>query len=101
MSQQQVADAAGVSLATVNNFERGASVPQYDKLVAILGVLGIEGDAEVTAESYPDDVQTFLMMMGAYLSTLDEATRLQRIGQLVQEIVRHRPNNHGASGAPA
>lgn len=32
LTQQQVADAAGVSLATVNNFERGHSVPQYAKL---------------------------------------------------------------------
>lgn len=98
LSQQYVADAAGVSLATVNNFERGVSVPQYDKLVAILRVLDIEGDAEVTRQAYPEDVQNFLLMMGAYLSMLDEPTRLARIGQLVQEIVRHRPV--GASETP-
>lgn len=98
LSQQQVADAAGVSLATVNNFERGVSVPQFDTLAAILAVLGIEGDEDVTKESYPEDVQNFLLMMGAYLSLLDEPTRLARIGQLVQEIVRSKPN--GPSAAP-
>jgi transcriptional regulator with XRE-family HTH domain len=90
LSQKQVAQQAGVSLATVNNFERGESVPQYEKLVRILGVVDIEGDPEVTAASYPEDVQNFLLMMGAYLSLLDEGTRLDRIGQLVKEIVRHR-----------
>lgn len=90
MSQRAVADAAGVSLATVNNFERGVSVPQYDKLAAILAAVGIEGDPEVAHESYPDDVQAFLLMMGAYLSLLDEETRLDRIGHLVREIVKSR-----------
>lgn len=88
MTQRQLADAAEVSLATVNNFERGESVPQYASLVRILRVLDIEGDASTTAESYPIDVRNFLLMMGAYLSQMDEPTRLRRIAELVREIVR-------------
>lgn len=87
LTQKQVADMAGVSLATLNNFERGESVPQFEKLASILRVLEIEGDAATTGQSYPEDVKNFLLMMGAYLTQLDEATRLDRIGRLVREIV--------------
>lgn len=93
LSQKQVAEIAGVSLATVNNFERGESVPQYEKLVRILDAVGVESDEETTRESYPDDVQTFLMMMGAYLSLLDEEARLARIGELVRAIVTWRDSD--------
>lgn len=91
-TQQQLADEAGVALATVNNFLRGVSVPQFEKLAAIQQALGVEGDAGTTAESYPEDVKRFLLMMGAYLSLLPEEERLERIGQIVREIVASGPN---------
>lgn len=91
MSQRDVADAAGVSLPTVNNFERGVSVPQYEKLVAILRAVGLEeGEADTTWLSYSEDVRNFLRMMGAYLSSLPEDERYRRMGELTQEAVRPR-----------
>ena len=41
MSQEQLADAAGVSLKTITNIETGATTPQNGKLVAVLDALGL------------------------------------------------------------
>jgi len=41
LSQQELADQAGVSRGTIKNIEAGAKVPQEDKLNRVLDVLGL------------------------------------------------------------
>jgi DNA-binding transcriptional regulator YiaG len=45
MTQQELADAVGVSLRTVNSWERGESVPR-NRMAVIAEVLGLEGASE-------------------------------------------------------
>jgi transcriptional regulator with XRE-family HTH domain len=90
LTQEQVAERAGVSLRAYQMFETRKSVPQSENLRAILGVLDIaaEGDAtaQTTRSGWPLDVQVFLDVMGAYLVTLSEEVRLSVIHGLTRQI---------------
>ena len=93
--QQQLADAAGVSLGTINNFERKKTLPQPGNLRAILRILGLEqegGDetASNTRGQWPQDVKTFLDIMGLFLTALPEDERTELIHDLTRQIVTRR-----------
>lgn len=89
MSQQDVADAAKMSLRAYSDFENGKSQnPQGDRLERILAHVGIADDetATETREGWPADVQVFLDMLGAWLSTKGEAERLEIIHEQTRRI---------------
>lgn len=95
-SQQDLADAAGVSLRTVQNMESGEVKTQPANLAAILAATGIDPDgasvATQTREAWPTDLQVFLDVMGAYLMTFPEDERIRRIHDLTRQIFeRGRP----------
>jgi transcriptional regulator with XRE-family HTH domain len=87
MSQEDLAEASGVSLRAVQNAELGKSTPQEGNLLAMLDVLGMRPNAEQTRQEWPQDVKVFLDVMGAYLSTLPEATRMSKYRELTLLIV--------------
>ena len=94
-TQRELADRAEVHLGTVSNFERRKSDPQAAHLRAILRVLGIEAEAgdrraNRTREEWPQDVKTFLDVMGIYLSAIPDAEREQVIYDITRQIVTPR-----------
>lgn len=97
-TQQDLADAAGVSLRTAQNFETRKGAPQAENLRAILVAVGIdpEGDdvATRTRSDWPVDVQVFLDMLGAYLVATypDEDDRRGVEQDLTRQIFRANHN---------
>jgi transcriptional regulator with XRE-family HTH domain len=96
-TQQELADAAGVSMGTVSNFERRVSDPQPPKLRKMIEALDLEraaGDdqASETRTDWPADVKTFLDLMGLFLVGMDETQRYDVMYDLTRQIVaRPRP----------
>lgn len=91
LTQGAVAEAAGVGLRTVQNFEGGGAVPQPANRTAMWAALGVnitdeESDVEVVERSWPADVSVFLDVMGAYLTRFDEAERLRIIHSVTRQI---------------
>lgn len=96
LTQAQVAERAGISLRTYQMFETGKTTPQGANLQAILEQFPDLADeaadaqiAERTREEWPTDVRVFLDVMGAYLSTMDEQTRLAYIADRMRQIVQN------------
>lgn len=87
MSQEDLAEASGVSLRAVQNAELGKNTPQEGNLLAMLEVLGMAPSAEATRKSWPRDIQVFLDVMGAYLSTVPEDSRLEKYREMTLHIV--------------
>jgi transcriptional regulator with XRE-family HTH domain len=85
MTQQQLADAAGLSLRMIQDTEAGKHKPQPQNLVALRSALEIEGDAKQTEDDFPPDVKTFLYVIGAFLSSMPERDR----GEMIREITTH------------
>lgn len=93
LTQEEVADLAGVSLRAYQMFETRKSVPQAENLRSILAALEIDpGDetARATRSGWPADVQVFLDVMGAFLSALSEEDRLATIHSVTRQIFESR-----------
>lgn len=91
LTQQQLADAADVSLGVVSNFERFFTYPQPGNLRAILRVLDLsDADAEEQADPqegvlercprcdrtfWPETYELVFDILGAYMDTLPPAER--------------------------
>jgi len=86
-TQQQLADAAGLSLRMIQDAETGKRRPQPANLVDIRRALDIEGDATETREGWPRDVQVFLDVMGAFLSSMSESERDTTMRAITARIV--------------
>lgn len=87
-TQDELAERSGVAKRTLQDVEGDKRArPQRATRVALNAALGVEGDAEDERQSWPKDVEVFLDIMGAWLTTMDEEARLDRIGKLVREIV--------------
>lgn len=94
LTQEQVAEQAGVSLRAYQMFETRKAVPQPGNLRAILKTLEVdpEGDdtARATRSEWPHAVQVFLDVMGAYLMTLSEDDQLLVIHDVTRQIFAAR-----------
>lgn len=94
-TQDDLAKESGVPKRTLQDVELDKHKTVHRATRAPLNAtLGIEGDAEEERQSWPNDVQVFLDIMGAWLTTLDEETRLERISQLVRDVVSNNNNDH-------
>lgn len=91
MTQQQLADAAGVSLGVIGNLEGGKTVPQGANRRAIATALGEDvfgdGTAQAARDLWPRDVQVFTDVLGGYLARLDEESRAEQVAQWMSDIV--------------
>lgn len=94
LTQQQLADEAGVSLGVIGGLERGATVPQPSHRRAIAKALGEDvfedGTAQAARDLWPRDVQTFTDVLGLYLAGLDEDVRAQQVAAWMTEIIASR-----------
>jgi transcriptional regulator with XRE-family HTH domain len=90
MTQQDVADAAGVSLGAINNLENARTMPQRKTRAAIAQALGEDifedGLADAARLGWPDDVQVFTEVIGGYLAGLTPAARAEVVGRWMREI---------------
>lgn len=97
-TQQQLAEAAGISLRTYQNFENRVGTPQSGNLRAILTAVGVEPIGEETADAtrqtWPGDILVFLDMIGAYLATMSAEQRQQVMHQWTREIFETRTRGH-------
>lgn len=89
--QKDLAARAKVPLRTLQSIESGETQkPQRATRIALNEALGIEGDVQQERESWPADVQIFLDMMGAWLTSMPEGQRLSRMRDLTVQIVGGR-----------
>lgn len=91
-TQQDLADAAGVYIGTISNFERGAVAPQPHILRDILKALDLEreaGDAQAseTRSEWPADIKTFLDIMGLFLAAIPEGERTEVMRDITRQVV--------------
>lgn len=96
MTQQQLADEAGVSLGVIGNLENGHTVPQGANRRAIASALGEDvfgdGSAQAARDLWPKDVQVFTDVLGGFLARLDPETRADQVAKWMSEIVNQRDN---------
>lgn len=90
-NQQQLADAAQVSLGVINNLERQKTRPQPGNLRAILHSLDIEAEeierpAAEDARDWPRDVAVVLDVLGMYLMSIPEERRPQEILEITRDV---------------
>lgn len=94
LTQQQLADAAGVSLGVIGNLENGKTVPQGANRRAITKALGEDVFGDATAQAardlWPSDVQVFTDVLGGYLARLDPDARGEQVAKWMAEIVQGR-----------
>lgn len=92
LSQQELANRAGVTLGVVGNLERGKTKPTPANQRAIMKVLDLDPDepeGEVgETRHWPRDVSVFVDVMGLYLSSLPEDERYQVIHDLTRQAMR-------------
>lgn len=90
-TQRQMAEQAGVSLRTYQNFENRAGTPQGANLRAILKAVEIdtigEDTAEATRDAWPPDIRVYLDVIGAFLSTMSEEERADFMHDSTRRIV--------------
>lgn len=93
-TQEDVAARAGMSLRAYHSFENGKTRPQGKNMRAILKAFDMDESGEdrrdATLESWPPDIEVFLDMMGAFLSTMPDAERLSFMHDTTRRIVSYR-----------
>lgn len=90
LTQEQMAERAGVSLRAYQNFENGKGWPQPANLRAILDAAGVDSIPDAVAVAtrgeWPRDIKVFLDMLGAYLATMVDEERLEFIHRMTREV---------------
>ncbi|NKR72945.1 helix-turn-helix domain-containing protein [Rhodococcus hoagii] len=92
LTQQEVAEMAGVSRNTVVSAESGSKVPQSDKLWRIMIALDLGPDP---ADSFPDDVHTWLAILGPLIANIPTAKResaMVRVITMLGQEIASRPD---------
>lgn len=94
LTQQQLADEAGVSLGVIGNLENGKTVPQGANRRAIAKALGEDvfedGTAQAARDLWPADVAVFTDVLGGYLARLDPDARAAQVAEWMAQIVSQR-----------
>lgn len=94
--QQDLADAAGVSLGVISNLERGLTHPQPLNEQAILSALELEkpdlADVEPDRRDWPSDVAVVLDVVGLVLSDIPEGAQRTQAIQALTRFVMGLPN---------
>lgn len=97
VTQQEIADKAGVSLGVITNLETGKTVPQGANRRAIAKALGEDvfgdGTAQASRDLWPADVQVFTDVLGGYLARLDNEARAAQVAKWMTEIIADRSPN--------
>jgi transcriptional regulator with XRE-family HTH domain len=94
MTQHDLAAAAGVSRPTIIGIESGDTIPQEDKLVRILGVLGVD----VYAPEFGEQTDQWLSMIGTLIEAVPESRREPAVNAAMRELTAEIRAN--VAGAP-
>ena len=86
MKQEELAEAVGVSLGTIQNLELGKRETHRATLIKIGQVLDLPGDEDEARALWEPDVQAILNMIGTWLMSMSEAERME----FNLEMVRRR-----------
>lgn len=93
-TQADLAREAGVGERTIQAFETRESWPQSDNLRAILAAVDLEEASDevaaATRAAWAPDIQVFLDMMGAFLSTMSDDERRKFTYDLTRQIFNRR-----------
>lgn len=81
MTQAQLAQAAGVSRATINNLESGATTPQASVLDRVMRVFGIGPDPD-----YSPRTELWLTMIGSLIEAIPEARREAAVNTVLRSL---------------
>lgn len=84
LTQEQLADEARVSRASIISLEKGATVPQSDKLVRILMHLGVD----VFEARFQEDTEIWLTMMGTLIEAIPKPRRMPVVNDAIQVLAR-------------
>lgn len=98
LTQEQLAEQAGVGVGTVKNIEAGKVKPQRAKLDAIKGVLGLN---RVREQSWTDEEWQIAEVVVALYSRLPESQRAEAAGKVTALFAEMLTGTAlDASGAP-
>lgn len=101
LTQQQLADMSNVSLKTIGNIESGRIVPQAASLRRLLIALDLGIDP---ADAYPEDVRTWLAVLGPLIANLPDETRgavMTRVVTSLGEVLADQVARFSAGMTPA
>lgn len=81
-TQKHLSEISGVPVRTIQDIEKDLRErPQRGTILKLRRALDIEGDPVRERNDWPEDVQTIVDIVGAYLMTLTPAERIQWISQ--------------------
>ncbi|CAN7263346.1 helix-turn-helix domain-containing protein [Microbacterium foliorum] len=83
MTQAQLADAAGVSRATINTLETGTKVPQADNLSRVLAVFGLNDGPE-----FEPQTESWLIMIGTLIEAIPAPRREPAVSGVIRDLGR-------------
>lgn len=83
MTQAQLAEAAGVSRATINTLETGAKVPQADNLARVIAVFGLTDNP-----TFDTQTDNWLAMIGTLIEAIPEQRREPAVASVIRELGR-------------
>jgi transcriptional regulator with XRE-family HTH domain len=90
LTQDDLGNEAGVSRATINNWENGTTVPQADKLEVVFRALGVQLDDS----EFEPATQEWLAVMGVLVEKIPAADRQPVMNSAITLVAR------GAQSAP-
>jgi len=86
MTQEQLAETAGLSPRAVSAFLRGETVPNETTLDAIAAAVGYAPDPDEVRAEWPTDVSVFLDLLGVWLMARPEAERRAIMRDLARQV---------------
>jgi len=90
-TQADLAEKSGVPQRTIQEIEAGRTDrPQRSTRTALNLALDIEGVAADERATWPIEVQVFLDIMGAFLTTMDETERVRMISGITHWVATRR-----------
>lgn len=85
-TQETLAEESGVALRTVSDVLRGRSIPNEGTAEKLGRALGLQRGPAQVEETWPEDIKTFLRIMGIYLNGLSDLDRENAMREITERI---------------
>lgn len=82
MTQLELANAAGISRATLIDLENGGRTPQSENIMKVLKVFGVD----VEAHRFEEQTELWLSMMGALIEAIPEQRKVETVNQAIRVL---------------
>lgn len=79
MTQQELADAAGVSRQTINTLEAGDKAPHSESILRVLRVFGIEAEEH----RFSEQTELWLHVMGALIEAIPASRQAHTVNRAI------------------